>query len=125
MPNAWQELTGLTGGRPLLIERVRLAGTDIRVEGSFEPPPLASLTYEDQVFVAAFVKVHGHIKRMEGLFGVSYPTIKNRLKRIAAALDFVEVDPSTTTADVLGRVEQGELTVDEALKLLGAEDGTS
>ena len=125
MPNPWQELTKLTGGRPLVVERVRLADTDIHIEGAFEPPPLASLTYEDQVFVAAFVKVHGHIKRMEGLFGVSYPTIKNRLNRIAAALDFVEIDTSAPTADVLSRVERGELTVDEALKLLGAEDGAT
>ncbi len=122
MPSEWQELTKLTRGRPIEVERVRLSGTDIRIEGSFEPPPLAVLTYEDQVFVAAFVKVHGHIKRMEKLFGVSYPTIKNRLNRIAETLDFVALDAAPPSDEVLDRVESGELTVDQAVKLLAGEE---
>ena len=122
MPSEWQELTKLTRGRPIEVERVRLSGTDIRIEGAFEPPPLAVLTYEDQVFVAAFVKSHGHIKRMEKLFGVSYPTIKNRLNRIAGKLDFVEIDAAPPSGEVLDRVESGELTVDQAVRLLAGEE---
>ena len=56
-------------------------------------PPLARLTAEDQIFVAAFVRCHGSIKQMEKFFGVSYPTIKNRLNRIGALLPFAEIDP--------------------------------
>ena len=48
---------------------------------------------EDQVFVAAFLKSHGSIKEMEQVFGVSYPTVKARLNRIAGQLEFVETDP--------------------------------
>ena len=84
MPQDWQALTRLTSGRPLRIERVRLTDADIAIEGPFELPPLAQLSAEDQVFVAAFVRAHGSIKEMEKLFGVSYPTIKNRLNRIGA-----------------------------------------
>src|SRR5947209_8382479 len=47
----WQELTRLTQGRPIVVERVRLADRDIAVEGRFELPQLARLTAEDQVFV--------------------------------------------------------------------------
>jgi len=48
------------------------------------------LTLEDQVFVMAFVRCEGTIKEMEKTFGVSYPTIKNRLGRIGKQLEFVE-----------------------------------
>ncbi|MFV2021178.1 DUF2089 family protein [Micromonospora sp. LOL_023] len=44
---------------------------------------LAQLSVDDQVFVAAFVRLHGSIKKMERIFGVSYPTVKSRLNRIA------------------------------------------
>jgi len=53
--NDWQALTKLTGGSRFQIERVRLVDEDIAIEGRFDLPPLASLTAEDQVFVAAFV----------------------------------------------------------------------
>jgi hypothetical protein len=79
----WQELTDLTRGQPFVVERVRLADSGVVVEGQFEPPQLAQLSIDDQVFVAAFVRSHGSIKEMERIFGVSYPTIKSRLNRIA------------------------------------------
>lgn len=111
----WQELTDLTRGQAFVVERVRLADSGIAVEGEFEPPQLARLDVDDQVFVAAFVRAHGSIKEMERIFGVSYPTIKARLNRIGERLDFVETDPAPTRADVIDRLRQGELSVQEAL----------
>ena len=92
MASEWQELTNLTRGAPLVVERVRLEGSDVAVEGAFELPPLSRLPTEDQVFVMAFIRSHGSIKAMEEAFGVSYPTVKNRLNRIAEQLPLVEVD---------------------------------
>jgi len=112
----WQELTDLTRGQPFVVERVRLAGSGVVVEGQFEPPQLAQLGVDDQVFVAAFVRSHGSIKEMERIFGVSYPTIKSRLKRIAEHLDFVDTDPAPTgAADVVDRLRRGEISAQEAL----------
>ncbi|KPJ68707.1 RNA polymerase subunit sigma-70, partial [candidate division WOR-1 bacterium DG_54_3] len=48
MAKDWQELTRITRGAPVVIERVRIDEKDIVVEGSFELPPLARLTMEDQ-----------------------------------------------------------------------------
>lgn len=90
-----------------MVERVRLADNGIAVEGQFAPPQLAQLGVDDQVFVAAFVRSHGSIKEMERIFGVSYPTIKCRLKRIAEALDFVDTDPAPAGADVVDRLRWG------------------
>ena len=111
----WQELTDLTHGQPFVVERVRLAGNGIVIEGQFEPPQLAQLSIDDQVFVAAFVRSHGSIKEMERIFGVSYPTIKARLNRIAGDLDFVDTDPAPTGADVIDRLRRGEISAREAL----------
>ena len=100
-PSDWQELTRLTGGAPFVVERVRLAGKDIAIEGAFAPPQLARLTGDDQVFVAAFLRSHGSIKEMEQMFGVSYPTIKARLNRIAGSLDFIDESPAPARSEVL------------------------
>ncbi len=119
MASDWQELTRLTQGVPLTVERVRLSGRDLAIEGSFELPPLARLMQEDQIFVTAFLRCHGSIKDMEELFGISYPTVKNRLKRIAAQLEYVEINPPPSALELLQRLEQGEIDVDETLEKLG------
>jgi hypothetical protein len=114
----WQELTRLTQGAPLIVERVRLADSGIAIEGQFAPPQLAQLPVEDQVFVAAFVRAHGSIKEMEQVFGVSYPTIKGRLNRISQALEFVDTNPAPARGDVLDRLAQGEITAEDAIREL-------
>ena len=118
MQRDWQELSALTQGRPFVVERVRLTKGDIAIEGSFELPPLARLAAEDQVFVMAFVRAHGSVKKMEALFGVSDPTVKNRLNRIGEQFEFVQLDAAPGRGDVLERLERGELSVDEAVELL-------
>src|SRR5271154_5828874 len=96
----WQELTKLTQGQPIQVERARIVEKDIVIEGRFELPQLARLNMEDQVFVTAFVRCHGSIKEMEQIFGVSYPTIKSRLNRIAQSLEFVETNVAPSEAEV-------------------------
>jgi hypothetical protein len=124
MGRDWQELTKLVGQAPIEIERVRLIETGVAIEGPFSLPPLAQLAAEDQVFVAAFVRCHGSIKQMEQYFGVSYPTIKNRLNKIGSQLSFVEIEQGSdesaaqTRSDVLDRLARGELTVAQVLEHL-------
>jgi hypothetical protein len=114
----WQELTKITQGRPVVVERVRLGGSGAALEGAWELPQLARLSAEDQVFVIAFVRSHGSIKEMERVFGVSYPTIKARLNRIGEQLDFVETNPAPSRLEILERLRRGEITADVAIRLL-------
>jgi hypothetical protein len=116
----WQHLIQLTDGRPFVVERVRLTDRDIAIEGAFEPPDLARLPAEDQIFVTAFVRSHGSIKEMERIFGVSYPTIKSRLNRISDSLSFVEDDPSPSRSEILESLRQGEISVQEAIDRIGS-----
>jgi hypothetical protein len=119
-PSDWQDLTQLTQGQPIVIERVRLADKDIVIEGTFELPQLARLSAEDQVFITAFVRCHGSIKEMEQIFGVSYPTIKSRLNRISQSLEFVETNPAPSRAEVLDRLKSGEISAPDAIRELEA-----
>src|SRR5262245_48605122 len=124
MGRDWLELTKLVGQAAIDVERVRLVDSGVTIEGPFTLPPLAQLSAEDQVFVAAFVRCHGSIKQMEKYFGVSYPTIKNRLNKIGSQLSFVEIEQGSDTeapqtrSEVLDRLSRGELTVAQALDRL-------
>ena len=81
-------------------------------------PPLVRLSAEDQVFVMAFVRSHGSIKEMERVFGISYPTVKNRLDRLAQQLEFVETDPVASQSQILTQLAHGEITAEEAIERL-------
>jgi hypothetical protein len=116
----WQELTQLTQGRAIVVERVRILEKAISIEGSFELPQLARLAMDDQIFITAFVRSHGSIKEMERIFGVSYPTIKSRLTRIADSLEFVETNPTPSKAEILARLRKGEITAEDAIREMEA-----
>lgn len=115
----WHELTDLTGDRPFVVTSVRLQGSDVSISGEFELPPLAGLRYEDQVFVSEFVRCHGSIKYMEKAFGISYPTVKNRLNRIVQQLQLVEVVQVSGHDEIFDLLERGEISVAEAAERLG------
>ena len=116
----WQELLRIAQGAELVVERVRIPEKGIAVEGAFRLPELARVSLEDQVFITAFLRSHGSIKAMEQTFGVSYPTIKARLNRIAGQLEFVETDPAPSRAEVLERLRNGEITAEDAIRELEA-----
>jgi hypothetical protein len=118
MTMEWHELTRITRGLPFVVERIRLVQSGVAIEGSFELPPLARLSAEDQVFVMAFVRSDGSIKDMEQIFGISYPTVKNRLNRIAEQLEFVEISPPPSHDDILTQLEHGEISAAEAIERL-------
>ena len=118
MTHDWHELTSLSGGRKFTVTSVRLEDTGIAIQGDFELPLLANLRYEDQVFVGEFVRCHGSIKHMEKAFGVSYPTIKNRLNRISEELHLMQVEELTPSDEILDLLEQGEISADEAAQRL-------
>ena len=116
MKHDWIQLTKLSGGNDISIERVRIKETGIAVEGEFDLPPMAKLRMEDQIFITAFIRSHGSIKEMEQLFGISYPTVKNRLNAISQQLEFVDINPPPSRTEILENLEKGTISVDEAIK---------
>jgi len=101
--------------RPMRIVRTRCNDCDATLDGDFEVSSLATLSLEDQLFVVAFLRHHGSLRKMEDLFGISYPTVKNRLNAIVAHLDRSFEGPSPN-AGVLDQLAAGEISVDEAVR---------
>lgn len=118
MTTEWSELTKMTQGKPVTVERVRVADNGIAIERSFTLPPLAGIPWEDQVFVMAFARCHGSIKEMEETFGISYPTVKNRLNRIAGQLQFVEIVKMNPREAVIDELEKSDISAEEAIRRL-------
>jgi hypothetical protein len=102
-------------GEMMHLSRATCPTCNVHIEGEFESSPLAKLPEKDQVFVMAFLRHHGSIRQMEALFGISYPTVKNRLRAIVGQLDraFSVPRPNSVILDQLAR---GEITVDEAIE---------
>lgn len=101
-------------GNPMRLTRASCPDCEVDLEGQFEVSPLGRLSAEDQVFVTAFLRHHGSIRKMEHLFNISYPTVKNRLKGVVGQLDRVFSAPSPNST-ILQQLANGEITVDEAL----------
>lgn len=102
-------------GSPMRLTRATCPDCRVDLEGHFEVSALGRLAEEDQVFVAAFLRHNGSIRKMEDLFNISYPTVKNRLKGIVNKLDRAFSAPSPNSV-ILEQVARGEITVEEALK---------
>lgn len=101
-------------GRSMQLTQAACSGCGVQIGGDFETSALGRLAEADQLFVVAFLRHHGSIRKMEGLFGISYPTVKNRLRAIVAKLDR-EFQAPSSNALILGALSQGEITVEEAL----------
>lgn len=101
--------------KQMALTRASCPDCHVDLDGQFEVSPLGLLPEPDQVFVTAFLRHHGSIRKMEELFDISYPTVKNRLRRIAGRLDNAFSAPSPNSA-VLEQLARGEITVDEAIE---------
>lgn len=72
------------------------------MSGSYPLPALARLSNEDQQFVLSFILSSGSLKQMAGLYGVSYPTVRNRLD------DLISLLSDVTEASEGNEVKDGE-----------------
>lgn len=96
----------------------RKCGTSIR--GDFELCKFCYLTKEQKYFAEVFIKNRGNIKEIEKELGVSYPTVRRNLDDVIKALGY-STDSSEDVLnkkEVLEKLSKGEITSDEALKLL-------
>ena len=80
--------------RALKVARLACEGCGTAVEGRFELPVLARLDAEEQELVLSFLRASGSLKELARRYGVSYPTVRNRLD---ALIERVEELASTDT----------------------------
>ena len=74
-----------------------------------------------------FIACEGRIRDMERALGVSYPTVKSRLAALRSSVGLGDVPtptpapkPTQQAAEVLDRMEAGEIDFDEAIRQLKA-----
>lgn len=110
-------------GDKLKVTRLECGKCGITIEGKFSLCKFSALSKEQKEFLECFIKCRGNIKEMEKELGVSYPTVKNKLEDLASALGFSreetpEHENTQSSIDILQKIDSGELSVEEALKLI-------
>jgi len=92
----------------------------VTLRGDFTLCDFCRLSSEQRAFLKHFVAVGGSIKDMEGILGISYPTVKKRLAELADILGvghrFPRLDPKRAAAERLKLLEllaAGEMTAEE------------
>lgn len=89
------------------------------IKGKFGIGELASLSPAQQEFVKIFICAQGSIKEMEKKLGISYPTVKNRLAEVTKVLcPQTKQKPDRSSNIILADLEDGNISVDEAIKKL-------
>lgn len=100
------------------IERLRCTECEVTIEGHIPIPRLARLAAEDREFLELFVRSSGSLKAVAGKLGISYPTVRSRLDRLIRALEKQEESERDSRHRILDGIEQGEISVDEAVERL-------
>ncbi len=95
----------------------------VRVEGPIAANEFTSLSPEQLHLLRIFIKCEGRIRDMEAALGISYPTVKTRIRELKDTLEIIddETTENTPTSDldeVLSGLETGELSADEAIDRL-------
>lgn len=93
-----------------------------QLTGRFNPCMFCRLTDEQKRFTAVFLDCRGNIREVERELGISYPTVRNRLEEVRAALGFSPRDSEERVPnrrEVLESLRQGDISPRDALKLLG------
>lgn len=102
-----------------LIKEVECQGCKAQIKGSFQVNRFHLFNPEDLFFIETFLKNEGNIKLMEKDLGISYPTVKNRLKNIITTLGYqMQEQSAKSRVKILSDLSQGAISVDEAMKSL-------
>jgi len=93
------------------------------LKGNFKRCDFCKLTEEDHNFIKVFLKSHGNIKEIEKELGISYPTVKNRLNQIISSLGIKAKEglSKEERLEILNKLEQGEITLEQAVSILGGK----
>ncbi len=114
---------------PVCHDRLEVTGLvcpscQTRVEGRFVVNEFAALPPEQLEILRLFVRTRGNLKEMERILGVSYPTVRARFEGLLRSLGYEaaagEDEARLDRAQVLERLEKGEISADEAAELLRA-----
>lgn len=110
-------------GQTMEVTRLQCTCCGSELTGRFSPCRFCALEEKHLSFIETFLRCRGSIKEVEKELGVSYPTVKNMLEAALGALQLEspqerQARRKEEKADVLSRLSQGELTVEQAVEEL-------
>lgn len=107
----------------MTVSELKCEDCGVAVRGRFEVPALCQLPRELYDFLYVFVRNRGVIREVERELGLSYPTVRARLDAVLAALGEAgpAAAPEVDREAVIARLEQGEISAEEAERLLRGE----
>lgn len=110
----------------LMVTRLRCGNCETELSGQFSPNEFARLPQDKLDFLRTFIDCRGNLKLVEGVLGLSYPTVRARLDGLLATLRLgiagAKVAPGVDQAAVLEALDRGEITLEEAeIRLRGDE----
>ncbi|MDO5726079.1 MAG: DUF2089 domain-containing protein [Tissierellia bacterium] len=103
--------------RALVITSYKCPKCHTKIEGEFHIDKFSRLSVEDKNFIEIFVRKRGSIKEIEKELGISYPTVRNKLDNVIAALGH-KVEKDTSRIEILSLLDAGEISTEEATKML-------
>lgn len=112
--------------RELEVARLQCPHCGTGIDGRFQICRFCQLTREQEEFVGIFLKSRGNIREVEREMGISYPTVRSRLDEVIRALgykvesDEAEIARSQRRKEILEALSAGEISSDEAIKMLKA-----
>lgn len=115
---------------PLQVTEVSCPSCKTLIRGVFENTcPFCQLSDEHRRFLEVFLQCRGVLQEVGKALGISYPTVRARLDALLETLGYTSpppppeaprLEPSEPLA-ILQDLEQGRITVAEALRLLRGE----
>ena len=103
---------------PMRVTTMRCDGCSVEVASAFPMFRVGNLPAEHQRFIEMFVLAGGNMKTMADQTGVSYPTVRNRLDKVIAALRDEIGKTQKVKGTILDAVDRGAMDDDEAAKLI-------
>lgn len=100
------------------------------VRGDFPLNRFLMLSPQEEEFLLVFLISRGNLKEVQERLNISYPTAKSRLEDVLKSLGLSEEEKREEKKEskiekieeILKKVESGEITGDDALKLLEEEN---
>lgn len=109
-------------GEKLRVTQLSCRQCGTQISGDFVLSKFNALNREELAFAETFLRVQGSIREMEKELGISYPTVKKNLETIIRKMGF-EVKKKSAQQEMLEKIRNGELTVDEAIDQIKMEQG--
>lgn len=107
----------------LYISELSCRECEVKIRGEFEVPVFARLTDEEREFLMIFLRSRGSLRDVQRELALSYPTVRSRLDALLAKMGIVTSRASQEEiSDVLNKLEAGELSAENAIKLIRKEE---